>query len=162
MSSPSNLFSVNGKTYNSLDEMPPEVRAQFETMQNMFADKNQNGMPDILEGVSGASAAVMQTAKIIYEGKMYDSVEQLPPDARAKYDAAMSKLADENKNGMPDVMEDALKTAPTVVTTQFSRATLNANTNSASSNLGPMIVLGIVSVGLAVIILILLLLLVYK
>ncbi len=162
MNSMSNTFIVNGKTYNSIDEMPPDVRAQFETMQNVLADRNQNGMPDILENVSGAGATIMQTAKIIYDGKAYDSVEQLPPEARAKYDAAMSKLADENKDGVPDVLENAMRTTPTLITTQFSRAAPRANSNAAASNLGPMIVLGIVSVGLAVIVLILLLLLVYK
>lgn len=37
-------YIINGKEYNSLDEMPEDLRILFE-------DKNKDGIPDILEGI---------------------------------------------------------------------------------------------------------------
>ena len=36
-------YRINGKEYSSVEEMP-------ETLRRLFEDKNQNGVPDILEG----------------------------------------------------------------------------------------------------------------
>jgi len=41
---------VDGKTYNSIEDLPPEARARYETAMGAL-DKNQNGMPDFLEGM---------------------------------------------------------------------------------------------------------------
>jgi hypothetical protein len=43
-------ITVNGRPYSSPEEMPPEVREQFEKAMSMLADKNNNGIPDALEG----------------------------------------------------------------------------------------------------------------
>ena len=40
----------NGKTYNSLEEMPANERQAFEQMQQIFVDANGNGIPDFMEG----------------------------------------------------------------------------------------------------------------
>ncbi|HMP41587.1 MAG TPA: SHOCT domain-containing protein [Roseiflexaceae bacterium] len=40
---------VNGQTYTSLDQMPPDVRQAYEQSMAVLADANQNGIPDILE-----------------------------------------------------------------------------------------------------------------
>ncbi len=38
---------VNGQAYDSVEAMPPEVRA---TYQQLFVDANRNGVPDMFEG----------------------------------------------------------------------------------------------------------------
>ena len=43
-------ITVNGQTYNSVDEMPPDVRRQYEQVMSLMADRNNNGVPDIMEG----------------------------------------------------------------------------------------------------------------
>ena len=43
-------ITLNGRTYNSVEEMPPDVREQFEKAMSLLADKNNNGIPDALEG----------------------------------------------------------------------------------------------------------------
>lgn len=48
----SSTIVVNGRTYSSLDEMPPEARAAYQQMMGVFADKDGNGVPDILEGAA--------------------------------------------------------------------------------------------------------------
>jgi hypothetical protein len=50
-------FDVNGKSYASLDEMPPDVRQAYEQMVGVFTDKNRDGVPDIMEGGMGAGSA---------------------------------------------------------------------------------------------------------
>jgi hypothetical protein len=120
------VIVIDGKTYNSVDEMPPEIRQKyeqamrslgdansnqipdaFETM-NIFADKDADGVPDVLENLTAGHAAV-SSMKIIIDGKQFDGLENLPPEARAKYEEAMGKL-DANRNGIPDFAEGMLNT----------------------------------------------------
>jgi hypothetical protein len=109
---------VNGKMYTSVDEMPPEIRQAYEQAMSVLADKNQNGVPDILEGVMATDGINVQTTPItisssqfIVDGKTYSSVDELPPEARAKYEQAMAKLGKtaekHSQNDVPDGIEDA-------------------------------------------------------
>ena len=120
------IIVIDGKTYNSIEEMPPEVRQKYEqAMQalgdangnripdafenmNIFADQDKNGMPDVVENLV-AGQAVVNSMKIVVDGKEFNSLDGLPPEVRANYEAAMSKL-DANKNGIPDFVEGMLKT----------------------------------------------------
>jgi hypothetical protein len=121
------LIVIDGKTYNSVDEMPADIRQKyeqamrslgdannnkipdaFETM-NIFADKDKDGVPDVLENLA-ASHATVNTMKIIVDGKEFDGLENLPPEARAKYEQAMGKL-DANRNGIPDFAEGMMSGA---------------------------------------------------
>jgi hypothetical protein len=43
-------FIVNGQEYDALESLPPEARAKYEQAMGKL-DKNQNGIPDILEGM---------------------------------------------------------------------------------------------------------------
>ena len=112
---------IDGKTYNSVDEMPPEIRQKYEQamqtlgdanknqipdafeVMNIFADKDKDGIPDVLENLTAGQAAV-SSMKIIVDGKEFDGLENLPPDVRAKYEEAMGTL-DSNRNGIPDFAE---------------------------------------------------------
>jgi hypothetical protein len=117
------LIVIDGKTYKSVDEMPEEVRRSYEDamlqmsrnpisavapLENMdvFADKNNNRMPDAFEGMV---ANVLSATKIVADGKVYNSLDELPPDVRAKYEQAMGAM-DANKNGIPDFVEGMLGT----------------------------------------------------
>ncbi len=149
-------YVFNGKPYTSLDEMPPDVRAQFESM-NALADRDNNGMPEIMDDMmrAGANTTVIRTSSIVYEGKTDNSVNELPPEGRAAYEKAMGQLADNNANGVPDIVERATASAPnvthTVVTTRQYGGPLPRGPQTGSSNLGPIIVLSIVCIGLAII-----------
>jgi hypothetical protein len=121
-----NIIVIDGKTYKSVEEMPPDIRQKYEqamrslgdanhnripdTFENMnvFADKDKNGVPDIVENLV-AGQTVVNSRKIIVDGKEFSGLEGLPPEARAKYEAAMSKL-DANQNGIPDFVEGMMKT----------------------------------------------------
>ena len=118
----SNLIVIDGKTYNSVNEMPPDVRAkyeqamksvkdkglngfpsQFENAGNIFKDQDGNGIPDLFEGAASTQISTTST-RIVVNGKEYGSIEELPPDARARYEQAMSNM-DKNQNGIPDFAE---------------------------------------------------------
>lgn len=123
----SKLIVIDGKTYHSIEEMPSDIRQKyeqamrslgdangnqipdaFETM-NIFADKNKDGVPDVL-GNLVAGNAVVNSMKIVIDGKEFNGLENLPPEQRARYEEAMGKL-DANRNGIPDFVE-GLTNAP--------------------------------------------------
>jgi len=134
------LIVIDGKTYNSVNDMPEDVRLKYEQAMgsmkdqdqnqihdaletgNLLGDKNNNGVPDVFENVFGAGG-IMSSMKIIVDGKEVNSIDDLPPDARAKYDRAMSGL-DANKNGVPDFMEGMMETSQPAssVSTSFEAA----------------------------------------
>jgi hypothetical protein len=43
--------------------------------------------------------------KIVFNGRAFDSVDQMPPDARRQYFQLINLVGDANKNGVPDVLE---------------------------------------------------------
>lgn len=115
------LIVIDGKTYNSVNEMPDDVRRLYEQARSAFRDQdgnrvpdaieqpgelsdmNRNGIPDAIENTPGG-AMVANALKVLFDGREYNSLNDLPPDARAKYDQAMGSL-DANRNGIPDFME---------------------------------------------------------
>lgn len=115
------VIVIDGQTYHTVEEMPPDVRQKYEqAMQtlgdangnhipdafeniNILADQNKNGVPDILENLT-ASSSIVNSMKIVVDGKEFNGPENLPPEVRAKYEAAMAKL-DANQNGIPDFLE---------------------------------------------------------
>ncbi|HEX2994721.1 MAG TPA: hypothetical protein VHP14_07855 [Anaerolineales bacterium] len=143
---------LNGKTYHSVEEMPPDVREAYELAmclagdpdendtlnefdsKRIFADRDKDGIPDILKNMS-ATNTVVNSMKIIVDGKEFDSVESLPPEARAKYEEAMGKL-DANRNGIPDFVDGMIKpTNQTAnVVTNFGAETLHATSSDYVSS----------------------------
>jgi len=116
------LIVIDGKTYKSVDEMPPDIRRLYEeTMRNM--DKNQNGVPDVFESANpladknrdgipdifnnmasmpSSYGSVASSTKIIVNGQEYDGPDQLPPEIRAKYQQVMEKFSN-NPQAYPNL-----------------------------------------------------------
>ena len=69
-----------------------------------------------------AGDAVVNSMKIIVDGKEFNGIENLPPEARAKYEAGMGKL-DANQNGIPDFVEGMIKTTNQTANISTSFAT---------------------------------------
>ena len=87
------IISFNGKTYNSLEEMPADQRAAYEQVMAFMKDENNNGIPDMFEGDAIQKMMGMASTRIIVNGQEMHGVESLPPEARAKFDKAMVKLS---------------------------------------------------------------------
>ena len=118
------LIVIDGKSYKSVDEMPEDVRRNYEAalgnldkdrngtldmlenVNSLFEDKNKDGMPDAFDGLT---SNVITTTKVVADGKEYNGMDELPPEVRAKLSQAMGKL-DANQNGVPDFLESATNT----------------------------------------------------
>lgn len=98
-------ISFNGKEYDSPEAMPAEVRQLYQMAIGMLADKDQDGVPDVFSGMAGAASSThVQTSQFIVDGKVYASLDELPADARQKYEQALGQF-DANRNGIPDLLE---------------------------------------------------------
>jgi hypothetical protein len=51
---------INGQSYSDLSQLPPDVRQQYERILGGLADRDGNGIPDILE--MGSSSLVHYAA----------------------------------------------------------------------------------------------------
>jgi hypothetical protein len=49
------IIVIDGKTYQKVEEMPPEIRARYEDAIRQL-DVNGNGISDFVEGILGANA----------------------------------------------------------------------------------------------------------
>ena len=70
-------FKVNGKEYNSVEEMPQDIRNAFE---KAMASKTGSGQQ--------VNPAMMQT-KIIFNGTEYQSIDAMPQDVRQLYEKVL-------------------------------------------------------------------------
>ena len=120
------LIVIDGRTYKSVDEMPEEVRRNYESAMSQLGDNDRNGIPDMLENLTNStdqnkngmpdsiegmiSTVMSSSTKIIANGTEYNSLDELPPDIRAKYEQAMGSL-DTNRNGVPDFLEGMMNTS---------------------------------------------------
>jgi hypothetical protein len=144
------LIVIDGKTYKSVDEMPEDMRRNYESAMSQLGDKDKNGIPDVLENLTNLadqnkngmpdsiegmiSNVVSSTMRIMADGKEYNSLDELPPEIRAKYEQAMGSL-DANRNGMPDFLEGMMNTSSMASTAEKSYAmpTQRASTPISSS-----------------------------
>jgi hypothetical protein len=70
-------FKINGKEYNSIEEMPPDIRNTFEKAMASQAGSDHQANP-----------ATMQT-KIIFNGTEYQSIDAMPQDVRQLYEKVL-------------------------------------------------------------------------
>ena len=118
------LIVIDGKTYKSVEEMPEDVRRNYESAMSQLADNDRNGIPDALENLTnlahqnkngmpdafeGMVSNIISSTRIIANGNEYNNLDDLPPDVRAKYEQAMGTL-DSNRNGVPDFFEGMMNT----------------------------------------------------
>jgi hypothetical protein len=68
-------ITINGQSYESVDQMPPEVRKQYETAMSMLADRDGNGIPDVLEGKGEGPKALASVTRVVVNGKTFSAGE---------------------------------------------------------------------------------------
>jgi hypothetical protein len=70
-------FKINGKEYNSIEEMPADIREAFRKAMGSQATSGQ--------GINHTTART----KIIFNGTEYESIDAMPPDVRDYYEEVM-------------------------------------------------------------------------
>ncbi len=88
------IIIFNGKTYNKIEEMPPNEKQAYEQMMKIFVDANGNGIPDFLEGDMVKNVMTAVTSNISVNGQMYGGMNELPDDVRAKIQGALEKMTE--------------------------------------------------------------------
>ena len=135
MTETTEVIYFNGKRYNSIREMPPKVRKQYEQLERLLADADADGTPDIFQprsfsdlktavhlaievgkmqqsaNAKGADATRMalirETEQGIYvNGKFYETPEDMPQDVYEIYDAAINSAAEPRISPGDDVWFD--------------------------------------------------------
>jgi hypothetical protein len=150
------MIVFNGKTYNSMDEMPANERQAYEQVANMLVDKNGNGIPDFLEGDLAKNITTVFTSSVNINGKNYNNVDELPPDVRARVQGAFEKLSElgiVTKIPPPDAQADP---TPTPVSEPFVSREYNPVIQEEKTNpliwvmigMGLMLCLAIAAVGI--------------
>jgi phage-related protein len=82
----------NGKEYDSVEAMPPDVRKEYEVALETL---RKAGDADILSLLQRGGDTRIQTTvrEVVVNGKKYDSLDAMPPDVRRTYEQAMAQLA---------------------------------------------------------------------
>jgi hypothetical protein len=103
-------ITVNGQTYSSIEEMPPEVRRQYEFAMGLLADKDGNGIPDVLEGrdvpvqadsgnlINSSFVTKVMASTIKVNGQEYSRWEDVPSTIRDAIEKA--RAAPQGKAGL--------------------------------------------------------------
>lgn len=104
-------ITFNGRTYNSVDEMPTNERQAYEQMFQIFTDKNGNGIPDFLEGDITKNVINAFASNVNYNGQVFNNLNDLPPEAREKVQKAFDVL---KRLGVttPEIMQGASAKQP--------------------------------------------------
>jgi hypothetical protein len=87
-------FIVNGKEYNSVEEMPPELREAYEKAARSGA------------GVRIDKPHVKVETKIVFNGKEYENFEAMPADVHRLYQSVMKGV--ETGEVSPEILSAAL------------------------------------------------------
>lgn len=109
-------ITINGKVYSNPDEVPVELRSAYLKALEVMHDSDGNGIPDFLEGKTAKKAVVLPInmeveadTRFVVGDKVFSRLDELPPEARMKYDQAMKLvgkiLPDSNSDGIPDLLE---------------------------------------------------------
>lgn len=78
-------ITIDGRTYESAEQMPPEVRTRYEQAMSMLADRDGNGVPDVAEGASpdlNVISHVSTSERVVVNGREYASLDDVPAEVR--------------------------------------------------------------------------------
>lgn len=87
------IIIFNGKTYNSIEDMPAAERQAYDQMSGIFLDKDGNGIPDFMEGNITMSVMNASASGFVVNGKTYTSLDEMPEDMRNKMHSAFDALS---------------------------------------------------------------------
>lgn len=135
----------NGKSYNSIDEMPATERMAYEQMMNIFVDKNGNGIPDFMEGDVVQNVMSAYSQKVDFNGNTVHSLDDLPPEVRQSVNTAFQVMT--NLGLIPGVpaefqnQNQPVSREPMAISKPFVSREYNPTIQEEKSNTSSIIVL---------------------
>ena len=104
----SNHITINGRTYASVEEMPAEVRLEYETAMRMLAKAEgaaESGEADVNISMKGGdpghlgfgAVTRMTSQRFIVNGKEYRDLNEVPAASRAALEDAMRRAGVEGR-----------------------------------------------------------------
>ena len=82
---------LNGKEYDGVESMPPDVRKDYETVLESLQATGGDEVLSLLK--SGEHTNIKATFReIVVNGKSYGSVEEMPADVRKTYEEAVARM----------------------------------------------------------------------
>jgi hypothetical protein len=133
----------NGKNYNSLEEMPANERQAYEQLQQIFVDANGNGIPDFLEGDVARKVITAVTSAVNYDGRVYNSLDELPPEVRQKVQNAFAKLNEIGIINPNATLQDSSKHPAFEYAFQPSKPLLQQESAGVGKNRGLVIIIAV-------------------
>jgi len=85
----------NGKQYDSVDAMPPDVRKEYDVALETLRKSGGEEILSVLQRDMGVTGTHIKATfrEIVVNGKKYDRVDAMPPDVRRAYEQAMARVA---------------------------------------------------------------------
>ena len=111
---------VNGQEFTSVDDMPPDTRQAYERAMASLGGKHAH-----LASPSLTSVCTQTVSKIVFNGREYASVDQMPAEIRKLYEDVMATVEAEKGAGPGE----------TTVVAASSLATNNTRFESTTSRL---------------------------
>ena len=104
----------NGKQYDSVDAMPPDVRKDYDVALESLKQSGGTEILSLLQRDMGVTGTHIKTTvrEIVVNGTKYDSVDAMPPDVRRTYEQAMARLAASGAAGRPPAAPAARAVRP--------------------------------------------------
>ena len=82
---------LNGKEYDGVESMPPDVRKDYETVLDSLKNTGGDEVLSLLR--SGEHTNIKATLReIVVNGKSYGSVDEMPADVRRTYEDAVGRM----------------------------------------------------------------------
>jgi hypothetical protein len=108
-------ITVNGKDYESWDDVPAEVR---KLVGNTLPDTDGDGVPDLMEGhgTLPTGSSTFTSTSIVVDGKTYNSIDEIPADVRATLQSAGLLGGPQNPNTSPPMRVGGKIVVPPVTT----------------------------------------------
>ena len=107
-------ITVNGQTYSNIDEMPPDVRRQYEQAMSLLADRNNDGIPDAFEGATASKDGTATIQTVVHEKVIHSG--DIPPGLASKLLSGPASSSRLTHNHNPHLTTGITLSLPTLIT----------------------------------------------
>jgi hypothetical protein len=85
-------ITFNGKEYDGVDAMPPDVRQDYEVLLESLKSTGGEEILSLLKGDPARASVKATFREIVVNGKKYGSLEEMPVEVRRTYEEAVARM----------------------------------------------------------------------